>query len=129
MRVGHITALLVSRAIGLIGVALALVVVPVAYVDPALSGFAGWGAIVVSAVASISMRNARLALATIGLSATGFFFLSHYSPNAGWTAPTTSSIAQWLAVVSIPLIPAVVLICIGEYRRHTRGGRRWNPSN
>jgi len=117
-------ALVISRVIGVVAVALALLVVPVANnADPVLAVFIAYTAVLAGAVASLGMRSARLAFVTIALSAIGLLVLTHTS-SEGWRPPSIASVSAWLAYVAIPVVPAIIVIGFGAYLRRPKARNR-----
>ena len=48
---------------------------------------------------------------------------SHYSAAAGFVAPTAASLAGLIVVLAIPLLPALLLIAVGWFRRRRSAAR------
>jgi hypothetical protein len=107
-----------TRATGVVAVLLALLALPAALVDPVAIGFLLWAAIFLGGLSSVSVHgHARWAVASILLSVLIAAVASHYFPDTGFMAPTVASLAGLIVVVAIPLVPALLLMAVGWFRR------------
>lgn len=110
--------------LGLLSVIVATSILPVAMLDPALSGFAAWLAIVLAGTSSIGVKaNIRYCMVSILISIFSVFVLAAYSPR-GDSEINLSTFTGVLIIMAVPLIFAAMLISIGIWRR-----RRFNFSD
>lgn len=92
--------------------------------DPALSGFAAWLAIVLAGMSGIGVKaNIRYCMVSILISFVSAFVLAAYSPR-GDGQINLSTFTGVLIVMVVPLIFTAMLIAIGVWRR-----RRFNFSD
>jgi hypothetical protein len=113
-----------TRATGVVAVLLALLALPAALVDPVAIGFLLWAAILLGGLSSVSVHgHARWAVASIVLSIIIAAIASHYFPDTGFMAPTVASLAGLIVVIAIPLVPALLLVVVGWFRRRRQSPR------
>lgn len=98
----------------------ALSILPLAMLDPVISGFALLGAIVAAGISGLCIRgSSRFSLAIILISLVSAVVLSSYSP-AGLRMPTASSLFNLGTLLIIPLTAALLLIGFGQIRRRKK---------
>lgn len=110
--------MLFTRVTGVAAMLLVVLAVPASLGDPVALGFLLWGAILLGGLSSVSVHgHARWAAASMLLSVLVAAVASHYSRSTGFMAPTAASLAGLIVVIAIPLLPALMLVAVGWFRR------------
>ena len=104
------------------GVVSALLVIPVALVDPAISGFLITLSILLAGIGTVGSTSATWTLAaiSISLSVTSAAVLYHYSDTTGLRVPSMASILGLSMVLGWPLAIAFTLMVLGALKRIRR---------
>ena len=105
------------NVLGWVSIGLAAAILPVAILDPALSGFALFGAPFLAGISAVGLHSRlRLAVSSILLSVVSALVLFHRSAD-DWHIPAASTLIELMSFLAVPLIMAFVLIAIGCVRR------------
>jgi hypothetical protein len=104
----------VWKVLQVIGIAVAVAVLPLAYVDPVLGGLAGWVAVVTAGL--ISLHNMRYASVSLLIACASVLMLCHRRAS-GFAAPTLRSLVECTISMVPPLAIALLFVAIALFRR------------
>lgn len=106
------------RLIGQLGIGVALLAIPAAWLDGAVAGFALWSAILMGGISAASAKvPATYFFSNVVLCFAIGFALAHYSPTQGPSPPTLESIAGFVIVLALPTAVAAACATVGWLRR------------
>lgn len=106
------------RYFGIASLLVALIVVPVAFLDPVLSGFTAYLAILLGGLSGSGKKQGpSFAFLALAVSLAGVLVLGAYSRSTGFRVPTVTSLTESAIVVAPAVLLWLGLVFVGYFRR------------